>query len=734
MAFYQNPDEEKEQEQGMNGQPVPMSGGQSSSISSSAPAAKAPAAPKAASSGMTPGFAQFAKANQGAAQNRLNASTAQNVANAGKQATNAINQATTSFGQKVEAGTLSNRQNAVQDVANITNAARNVTAQPKPANTGVVPPAPAPAANPLATGTAKSGVVNQALENQPSAATPVAEAPQYGGLAQDQVNRFQDIINARYKGPESLRQSGLYQIASGKVGSAQNTINQSKTAAGREDLLKNMNAQRSDYTTGLNKLDAALLNANKSGVQNLQNTAQAQGNVEQKLDQAQIGSYNLAQNRANEIQNIQEQARKTFSQGKQAEEAATEERLASVIKDWDKLPEHFREIIRNKEANNAAATESNLNQLRQGDAYKAAQKQVTDLQAQLANLKRPSGKGASVFGGPNLGAAANIQYALERADLEKQIKAAQGNVTKLEDGVRINPNAVNLSPEEAAILGISSGEGLYNLGADAIKTAAYDKEKLVSRDEQTRQAVLAQLAGLDQQKRLDTNLKYANADKAGTQTATDALDLAGTRAGLNEAEQNFQDYAEGATLTGTGKKKNKTSGKTYYSTKSANVGDLLKKAGYEFGETDAANNVGNAELLRNLGAVTDTMTTQDPRGVAGALDAQVTNSMNMGDGQSLASNYFDVVGAGTGLNYLTGALGMGSLGNAVSSVFGGGANSKESKNIAARKANEDLQRSVQNSLKQQGFENRFGVSKNEVTDQRMAALQQLLNNLDKTNG
>lgn len=715
MAFYTDPnaDKDKEQEEGMNA-PIATST-QSSAITPGTPgniATQQVKTPKAATSGMT-GFNQFAKANQGTAQNRLNASATQNVQNQGKQANNAITQATASFGQKVDAGSLKDRHNAVSDVANITNAARNVSAAPKaPVQAPLVTPQDVAstgqtyvkgkspgglfAANsqqPQVSG----GAIPQVATPQtpPQVQAPVTQSPAnnaFAGIDQNQQNRFQEVINSRYQGPESLRQAGLYQVASGKVQGAQNALNQTKTAGGREDLLKNMNAQRGDYSTGLNKLDAALLNANKAGVQGLQQAAQAQGNVGQKLDQAQIASANLAQNRGQEIKSIQEQARNTFTQGQAAERAATDERLSKVVDNWEQLPEYFRDIIRKQEGGGA-----------------------------------------------------------------------------------------NLNSIEAGILGVNSGEGLYNAGADVIKTAQADKNKLISRDEQTRQAVLAQLAGLDQQQRLDTNLKYDKADMAGTQTALDALDLEGTRAGLNAAEKSFQDYAKEADITGYGNKKNRSSGKRYYAEETANLGDLLTKSGYKFGEGEKAN-VGNRDLLNNVakisrGEATGANATRGMEGASEAMNAGIATG-----GSTPGRDVLDGYGAATGINALTGALGLGSLTDAtmkgyntvmdggmipglnegmdklglggimpsnkgmldaltfgqgskiVPSILGGsGASSRESKNIASGLAQQDLQNKIQSTLKDQGYDNRIAVQDNEATTSRLSGLQQLLANMDKTN-
>jgi hypothetical protein len=665
LAYYNNEDEKDQNVQGMNtqnnetqqnGAPQQLTGGISGASSGPVPTG-AQAQPKATSSGQT-GFQNYQKANQGTATNKLAGAANTNVANQAQTAKTGINQATTAFGQKVDAGSLANRENAVNDVKGAVDAARNITAG--------------------------------------------------GAVAQPQQSRFQEVINAKYQGPESLRQSGEYNKAAGKVDTAQTALDQTKNAQGREELLKNMYSHGGNYTQGLNKLDAGILNASQQGVQNLQNTANAAGNIRNQLDQAQIASANLAQNRTNEIQNIQNQARDTFSQGKTAEEQATENRLSSVIQNWNQLPDYFKDIIRNRE----------------------------------------------------------------------------------------NGSTVDLNGLESNILGIGSGEGFYNLGADAIKTGVADREKLISKNEQARQAALASLGGLDKQGLLNTNLKYGNADLAGTQTALDALDLTGTRANLNDAEKNFQTFAEGDNITGVGSKKNKTNGKRYYAYENANLGDTLKNAGYQFGDSVAANNIGNSDLLAALARVSSGQASPTSlSGYAGAGEAMGEGLSPGGNG--VARDLVDFGGTSSGVNGVLGALGEGTVSDAIvnhsadavnndvtlpaqygldkvgmgqysdllqkysptsqlntltlggtgalnklagnvinlnnNAIFGGGANTAASKAIAKSGAQIDLQNKVQDALNSQGFGNRANVVDNDKTVSRLSALQQLLANLDKTN-
>lgn len=419
-------DEEQKQQQAA-GQPVQLTSGQS------ATAGTGPTAPiqnqaAPASSGGNPGFSAYAKANQGMATNKLVNAAQQNVQNIGQQAQNSIGQAQASFNRKVEQGSLANRQQAVQDVANAVAAARQISATP----------APIPATTPQ----------TQTNGTAPAAPNPLA------GLDQSQVDRFKQVINARYAGPTSLKQAGGYQDTQNKVQKAQTALDNIGSAQGRNDLLRSMFENRGDYSRGQNTLDTALLNSSKTGVANLQNTAKDFGNLQTKLDQTAIAASNAAQNRAREIQDIQNQARQKFTEGKTAEESATEARLDKVQADWEKLPQYLRD--------------------------------------QLKNSKSGAFRG--------------------------------------------------LSQEELDFMGLRSGEGLFNANENVIKTAALaSRDELISRDEQARQAALAALAGFDQSNQLDTNLRYADASKAGTKSALDAFDKEATRRALDQQQKQAQD-------------------------------------------------------------------------------------------------------------------------------------------------------------------------------------------------
>lgn len=547
MAYYDNVDENEEENpaQGMNkpqqnqseapiqrsSQPSTGSTGASSVPNQQA----APRSTQAASSGASPGFQNYAKANQGNAQSKLNETVTKNVSNMGQSATKSIDNASEQFSQRADQGALggaANRSTVLADAQGAVTAARNA-----------------------------------------------------GAVEQPQQDRFKEAINARYAGPESIRQTEAYNSAAEKAKTAQTAIDNSKTASGREDLLRQVFQGSGEYGAGLNKLDSALLNASQQGVQNLQNAAQAQGNVGQKLDQAQVGSVNLAQNLANEVRGIRDQVRTDFTSQQEAERAATEGRLDNVQQNWDALPDYFKALLSNN---------------------------------------------------------------------------GQSKLTQ----------------EEADYLGVRSGQGLYNTGAGVIIPGQFNRDEQITKDEYTRQAALAQLAGLDLSNELSTTQRYVDEDLAGTKTIQDSLNLAEVQRQMAEAEKNFYTGAKGTNITARGNK----DGQVEY--RNTNVADALAKMGYNDGIYDNGL-VNNNNLYSTLAG----------------NEAQAYKG-NSGKG------YDDVRGAESWTNY--------------------------HQRVAAQRAHGTAADQVNKYIQSQGFNNRINVNESGLDETRMNALANLLAQLNGT--
>jgi len=785
MAYLNQQEEDEQQGVGLNQTLAPQVGqtapapvnepaqGQNSGAATSTQAAVPSQSvnPKAGSGSFT-NLRSYLNANQG---NRIASAASQKIQNTASGAQKGIARAGSTFGKQVDQGSLANMGTAVQETTDISKAARGVAAQPQ---TVLTPPQPV--ATPQSPNQAALDGTQPAEAPAPAAApAPVQEeTPQY--LSDDQQQRFAEIINAKYKGPQSLRQSGLYDQTSGKVQEAQKNIDAAKSVQGREQLLRDMFSKGRDYSRGQSNLDSLLLNTSQQGVQQVQDQAKAAGNVQSELEKAQNTSQNLATSRTNEIAGIQEDARTAFSGEQTAERDLTEQRIAdmttkpvldaagnpvlktdgSPMTEWDRLPEHFKSAIKNRVSINTASMGQQTAALKEANApaiaaYNTAKKSTDSAKAALQKAQRTKMmSGIDIFGtgSQNISpeatakmdadiAAADAAYKQASQQLSAASKPYKEYQSQISSISGANKNNLNLSAEEAAILGIGAGEGIFNLDENLVKTNAADKTKLISRDEVARQQALAQLAGLDAQKRLSTNQEYGM-EGAGTQSSLDALNTAGIREELNAIKKAFEEKVKGQNITGFGNKKNKTSGKRYYAQETQNLGKLLKNAGYDFNAPENTQ-LGNADILKNISGRKSTdqdspdIGTINPEvNLNGALEPYSDNS---GLDRKLGYAAADVgsMGITAGLRAL-GLDSTGTLMNALSGIsggalFGGGSSSKESKSDAARFARQDLQRKIDSEINKSGVKNRAGIVDNQATQDRDAGLRELIARMDKTN-
>lgn len=564
---------------------------------------------------------------------------------------------------------------------------------------------------------------------------PQAPAQPQQYFTPEQQQRFAEIINAQYQGPESLQQAGLYEQAARKAQTAQQALQQAQTAGGREQLLRDIFGRSRDYSRGQSKLDALLLNTSQQGVQSLQEQAQKAGNVQQQLQEAQNLSANEAARRAEAIQGIASGARTAFTEARTAEEQATNKRITDLIE--------------------TPAVDASGNKIPKTDSK----------------------------GDPILDSAGNVVYQTEWDRLPEYFRNVLREAPK---------GQVKLSPEEMAILGVGAGEGLYNLGENLIGNVAAERERLITKDELSRQLALQQLAGLDVSKELQKDLLYKDLEKAGTQTLGSSLNVEGIREALKGAQEGFKTAAEQATLTGTGSKKvsrgnvfgKKT--KTYTAEESGNVAEMLRQGGYDVSKMEpeqVKSLLTDKDLLdKYLGATSTSRDTESNIGgaalegaAAGATTGASIGSLFGGVGAIPGAAIGTAIGGAIGANTLDpiqattdlykeledklGIKGLGAVGqgvqdvrsgvggifsgagniagsNVVGDVFRGvggavsGINTGEMKSVgervSKRLAQEDLANKYKEWLQGQGFENRLVASQDPEVLARSAALQNLL--------
>lgn len=866
MAILKDKEEEKgqgtsgvlgqsvpEQQQGMPQEQEssgPANIGGSSATQTSAPVKAMPKQQKAGT-GTFANLKSYLQAAQGGGQQRVAQAAAGQVQRLGAGAQKATQQAQKTFGTQMQAGSLAGMETAGQEAADIVKGARAVTyqapqktpAQTEPRRDINLPTPPIKTydleatrlfwqdkvRNPDGTVTYNDGTplesttpdkVRQVAEMTPEekvsnlGITQPTQPQQY--FTPEQTQRFAEIINAQYQGPQSLQQAGLYDPAAQKARAAQQAGQLTQTALGREQLLRDVFGRQRDYGRGVSKLDALLLNASQQGVQQLQEQAQPALQAQQALQAAQNLSANEAAQRKAAIEQIRSGARGELVGARTQEEQAVEKRIDDLTKtpavdeqgnkiplldsagkqvvdaggnpvfqtEWDRLPEYFRQSLANKATQTKTVQQEALAGLQtqfkpQIEAETQLSSQRNNLNKQLEATQRELAKtGINVFDTPNINQSQNEarkkELAQKISQISEQLKAVDSQLAgvkstpeyqqyqqQLAQTNAINANQWTLSPEEAAILGIQAGEGLYNIRPEDIKTAQAERERLITKDELSRQLALAQLAGTDLSRELQKDLLYKDLEKAGTQDLTSSLDVDAFRRSLNEAQDRFKKSAEESTLTGYGKKNvsrgniSGTKKKTYYAQQQGNVADMLRQAGYDVSKlepSEAKSLLSNKDLLnRYLGATSTSRdeegsnlgqlakdagmamaTAGSPLGILKSVDTMqgLLEELGLGgvsegisDVRNIAASPFRGIGDVVG-NNVVGDIFQG-IGGAIGGIDAGEMRSHgtgKAKQIAIR----DLQKKYEDYLKSQGFENRANIVDTETTRARSQALQDLL--------
>lgn len=463
--------EDEEIKKNQLGSPVgsstaPATIGGSSATQTSTPVKAMPKQQKAGT-GTFANLKSYLQAAQGGGQQKVAQAATQQVQKLGTGAQRATQQAQNTFGSQLKAGSgaifegLEKGQyltaekaaeQAAARTADIIGAARGVTYQ--------APQQPAQA---------------EEKQEQP------AQAPAQQYFTPTQQEQFADIINAQYQGPQSLQQAGLYEPAAQRARTAEQAGQLTQTALGREQLLRDVFGRGSrDYSRGASKLDALLLNASEQSVQQLQQQAQPALQAQQSLQAAQNLSANEAANRAADIAKIRSTARGEFTTAREEEENIAKDRIAQIQKDWNELPDYFKNVL---------------------------------TQAQTQN--------PTVIG-------TLPKYRHNDYDFLRKVGSTAGNL-------------YNLSSEEAAILGLTPGQGLFGVTPESIRASEVATgAELITKDQLSRQLALAQLAGLDLSKGLQKTLEYTDLEKAGTKDILSSLDTQYLKDLATKGRQDFE--------------------------------------------------------------------------------------------------------------------------------------------------------------------------------------------------
>lgn len=316
-----------------------------------------------------------------------------------------------------------------------------------------------------------------------------------------------------------------------------------------------------------------------------------------------------------------------------------------------------------------------------------------------------------------------------------------------------DPNAMNLglSQLEAQALGIQGGEGLYNLlkqpqGIEnLLKTATADKNKLISGAEQNQLARLQSIAQLAKDYGASGSglekvvNKFTERDLAGTQSATDALDMDNFKRLLQGSERSFRNEAASSNISGAGYGTGSSRGlfgsrgAQAWKTLTENLGNVIQRGG---GYRNIYSDAGvNKDLLKqaaqaSAGKQTANIGVGNPGIVGGITDygAALNNLLNdkLSTGNSLADT---AIQATAWTNPVTAPLAMA---NILGSTLGGSkaAAQSEADYNAYQDALNKLRSNITSKINETGLKNQLTVNKNTQQD---LELFKLLGLLDQTN-
>ena len=429
-------------------------------------------------------------------------------------------------------------------------------------------------------------------KNKPSAQNMAESSVSDIKKTQDDIKQKQQDTLAKFT--TNAQQGGMYDTAARVQDVNQYTQQQANLPQQAEQSTEQVAAQPQQPSTGINENKFSdIINAKYTGPKNLTET----GNLYQTSLEAANKASNIG-NLAQSTEGREQLLRDKFTQGgKQYTQGSSQ--LDNLLM-GQQLPQIEQMQNLGKQI---GSTEDIMNRFTSGatDIANQTQSQVQATKDQ-----------------------ARAEFSRLAQERQGQIDSRVGEVVENWDQlpahfrtILSNPDGtVNLSKIEAGVLGVDSGEGLYNLsgedlfGDGSVDKVQSDNKKLVARSEQenmNRLQALSNLALGGEEKLYDIG-EYANNELAGTQSAFDALGIEGVRDQLANAEETFRaNAAKDVIGSGQGKKYYKKSwGRKGRVTANRSVADTLQRNledRYDFDSDIKRDVTDNSKLLTALGSL-----------------------------------------------------------------------------------------------------------------------------------
>lgn len=185
---------------------------------------------------------------------------------------------------------------------------------------------------------------------------------QYNQIGDDQANRFKEVSNAAYKGPQSLDASQYYSDTQSKLNKAKEYQTSAQSDEGRFNLLKEM-YNRPTYSQGQKNLDNLLLVGNQQAKTSIQNAATGLNDLQGSWDQAIGNAASTAKQRAADSDAVRQYAQDQLSSNRNERILEVDSDLADKQAHWADQYNHYNDLLSNYKGGELGLTREEANTL-----------------------------------------------------------------------------------------------------------------------------------------------------------------------------------------------------------------------------------------------------------------------------------------------------------------------------------------------------------------------------------
>lgn len=169
-------------------------------------------------------------------------------------------------------------------------------------------------------------------------------ANQEAQVNDDQVNRFKDISNATYAGPNSLDASQYYSDTQSKLSKAKDYQNNAQSDEGRFNLLQEM-FNRPSYSQGQKSFDNLLIQGNQQAKTNIKGAADSLSDLQSSWDQANTDAATVAAQRLAATNDARQFAQNSLSTNRNERSNEVDTSLADINNRWSDEYNQFNNIL-----------------------------------------------------------------------------------------------------------------------------------------------------------------------------------------------------------------------------------------------------------------------------------------------------------------------------------------------------------------------------------------------------